>query len=323
MPKAVRFHSTGSPEVMRLEEVAVPDPGEGQVRLRHQAIGVNYIDTYHRSGLYPKPLPGSLGVEAAGVVEAAGPGVKSVRIGDRVAYVGGSGDAYSEVAVVPAAGLVHLPDDVSEEVAAAIMLKGLTVHMLFHRVAKPARGESVLFHAAAGGVGLLACQWARHEGIRMIGTVGSAEKAEVARRRGCAETILYRDVDLVARTRELTGGRGVPVVYDSVGRDTVAKSLDCLAPRGLLVSFGNASGPPPPLDLATLSKGSLFVTRPSLFHYIADPAEREEACAKLFSLLEEGALTVEIGHRYPLADVVRAHQDLESRLTTGSIILIP
>src|SRR5262245_17710753 len=315
MPKAVRFEKTGGPEVMRLQEVTVPDPGEGQIRVRHRAIGVNYIDTYHRSGLYPKPLPASLGVEAAGVVEAVGPGVASLRAGDRVAYVGGSGDAYSEVAVVPAAGVITLPDDVSDEVAAAILLKGLTVHMLFHRVARPARGDSVLFHAAAGGVGLLACQWARHLAIRMIGTVGSPAKADAAQRRGCTETILYREQDFVARTLELAGGRGVGIVYDSVGRDTVARSLECLAPRGLLVSFGNASGSPPPLEFSALSKGSLFATRPSLFHYIADPADRREACAMLFELVRTGALTVDIGHRYPLAEAVRAHEDLESRAT--------
>lgn len=323
MPKAVRFEKTGGPEVMRLDEVVVPDPGEGQIRVRHRAIGVNYIDTYHRSGLYPKPLPASLGVEAAGVVEAVGKGAGSIRVGDRVAYVGGGGDAYSEVTVVPAAGVVSLPDDISDEVAAAILLKGLTVHMLFHRVASPRRGDSVLFHAAAGGVGLLACQWARHLGIRMIGTAGSAEKAEAARRRGCAETILYREQDFVARTLELTAGRGVPIVYDSVGRDTVAKSLECLAPRGLLVSFGNASGPPPPLEFSALSRGSLFATRPSLFHYIADEADRREACATLFELVHAGSLAVEIGHRYALAEVVRAHRDLESRATTGSVILLP
>jgi NADPH2:quinone reductase len=208
-------------------------------------------------------------------------------------------------------------------VAAAILLKGLTVHMLFHRVAQPSRGDVVLFHAAAGGVGLLACQWARHLGIRMIGTVGSPAKAEIARRAGCAETILYREEDFVSRTRELTGGRGVPVVYDSVGRDTVARSFECLTPRGLLVCFGNASGPPPPVDLATLSKGSFMVTRPSLFHFIADPRERAEACGMLFDLVRTGAIAVEIGHRYPLAEVVRAHRDLEARLTTGSVLLIP
>jgi NADPH:quinone reductase len=323
MPKAVRIHVTGGPEVLRLEEVSLPAPAAGQIRIRHTAIGVNYIDTYHRSGLYPKPLPAGLGVEAAGVVAAVGPGVTTVREGDRVAYVGGAADAYSEETIVPAAGVIPLPGGIADETAAAIMLKGLTVHMLFHRVAKPARGETVLFHAAAGGVGMLASQWAREIGVRMIGTVGSREKAELARSRGCAETILYREEDLVARTRELTGGRGVPVVYDSVGRDTLVKSIECLTPRGLLVSFGNASGPPPPLELAALAKGSLFATRPTLFHYIADPAEREEACAMLFRMVESGAISVEIGHRYPLADAVKAHQDLEARRTTGSIVLIP
>jgi NADPH:quinone reductase len=323
MPKAIRIHATGGPEVLRFEEIPVPAPAAGQIRVRHTAIGVNYIDTYHRSGLYPKPLPAGLGVEAAGVVEAVGPDVTSIRVGDRIAYVGGAGDAYSEAAIVPAAGVIPLPAGISDETAAAMMLKGLTVHMLFHRVAKPGRGETVLFHAAAGGVGLLASQWAREIGVRLIGTVGSREKAELARSHGCAETILYREEDLVARTRELTGGRGVPIVYDSVGRDTLGRSLECLAPRGLLVSFGNASGAPGPLEVPALAKGSLFATRPSLFHYIADPAEREEACAMLFRMVESGAITVEIGQRYPLAEAARAHRDLEGRRTTGSIVLLP
>lgn len=323
MPKSIRMSATGGPDVLRFEEVDLPAPAAGQVCVRHTAIGVNYIDTYHRSGLYPKPLPAGLGMEAAGVVKAVGPGVTSLREGDRITYVGGAGDAYSEETIVPAAGVIPLPSGISDETAAAMMLKGLTVHMLFHRVAQPKRGETVLFHAAAGGVGLLASQWARAIGLRMIGTVGSKEKAELAHSRGCAETILYREEDLVARTRELTGGRGVPIVYDSVGRDTLARSLDCLAPRGLLVSFGNASGTPPPIELPALSKGSLFVTRPSLFHYIGDAAEREEACAALFRMVESGAITVEIGRRYALADAAKAHQDLEARKTTGSVILVP
>ena len=322
--RAIRIRSTGGPDALRLEQIELRPLGPNDVRVRHRAIGVNYIDTYHRSGLYPKPLPAGLGVEAVGRVEELGPGVEGLRPGDRVGYVGGSGEAYAEQAVVPAAALIRLPDAVSDEVAAAVLLKGLTVHMLFHQVAHPGRGDAVLFHAAAGGVGLLACQWARDLGLELIGTVGSRAKAELALRHGCAHAIRYREEDFVARTRELTGRRGVGIAYDSVGRDTTAGSLDCLAPRGLLVSFGNASGPPPPIELATLAaKGSLYVTRPSLFTYIADAAERDAACRRLFERLERGALRPEIGGRYPLAEAARAHADLEARVTTGSLLLIP
>ncbi|MFP6663483.1 MAG: quinone oxidoreductase [Deltaproteobacteria bacterium] len=324
MTRAIRFDGHGGPEVLRLVEVDLPQPGEGEALVRHTAIGVNYIDTYHRSGLYPKPLPAGLGVEAAGVVEALGPGVAGVAVGTRVAYVGGSGASYSDAAVVPAAGLVALPDSITDQTAAGMMLKGLTVEMLLERIGKLSRGDTILLHAASGGVGLIACAWARHLGVITIGTVGSAAKAELAAAAGCTHTVLYRDENFVERVREITAGAGVKVVYDSVGKDVFEDSLDCLEPRGLLATFGNASGQPPAVAPATLAaKGSLFVTRPTLFAYIADPEELRLAAARLFELVTGDILPIDVRHRYPLAEAAQAHRDLEGRRTSGSIILVP
>ncbi|BDG10859.1 quinone oxidoreductase family protein [Anaeromyxobacter paludicola] len=324
MSRAIRFHQTGGPEVLTLEEVEVGEPGPGQARVRHQAIGVNFVDTYHRTGLYTLPLPAGLGVEGAGVVEAVGPGVAHVRAGDRVAYQGGPPGSYSERRVLPADRLVKLPDAVSFEDAAALMLKGLTVEMLVRRVHAVKPGETVLWHAAAGGVGLIACQWLKAIGARVIGTVGSDEKAALARAHGCDEVVVYTREDFPARVKALTGGAGVPVVYDSVGKATFDGSLDCLAPRGMMVSFGNASGPVPPVSPLTLGvKGSLFLTRPSVMAYTADRGELEQAAAALFALVAAKKIAAEIGRRYPLAEAAQAHRDLEGRRTTGSVLLLP
>src|SRR5436190_2748875 len=286
MPKAIRLHQTGGPEVLRWEEVEVGEPGEGQARVRHTAIGVNFIDTYHRSGLYPLPLPTGLGSEGAGVVEAVGPGVTHVRPGDRVAYAGGPPGSYAEARVMPADRLLVLPEGVSDRQAAAMMLKGMTVQYLIRRTYKVQPGDAVLFHAAAGGVGLIACQWLKALGATVIGTVGSDEKAELARAHGCDHAVVYTREDFPKRVRELTGGRGVPVVYDSVGRDTFAGSLDCLRPLGLLVSFGNASGPVPPFEVGLLTqKGSLYVTRPTLSTYTASRADLEATASDLFDVV--------------------------------------
>lgn len=322
--KAIRFHQTGGPEVLRVEEIAVPDPGPGQARVRHTAIGVNFIDTYHRTGLYKLPLPSGLGVEAAGVVEAVGPGVSSPAPGERVAYVSRPPGAYSEAAVVSADRLVRIPDGVSDEVAAASMLKGMTVWMLVRRIHAVKPGEDVLFHAAAGGVGLIATQWLRALGARTIATVGSEAKGKLVRAHGASDVIVYTREDFVARTRELTAGKGVPVVYDSVGRSTFEGSLDCLSPTGLMVSYGNSSGPVPPFDLAQLAaKGSLFLTRPTLFSYTARREDLEEGARELFGLLRSGQIRVEVKHRWSLAQAADAHRALEGRHTTGSIVLVP
>ncbi|MEY2669462.1 MAG: Quinone oxidoreductase 1 [Pseudomonadota bacterium] len=322
--KAIRFHETGGPEVLRVEEIAVPEPGPGQARVRHTAIGVNFIDTYHRTGLYKLPLPSGLGVEAAGVVEAVGPGVTSHAPGDRVAYVSRPPGGYAEAAVVPADRLVRIPDGVSDEVAAASMLKGMTVWMLVRRIHAVKPGESVLFHAAAGGVGLIATQWLRALGARTLATVGSEEKGRLVRDLGASEVIVYTREDFVARTRELTGGQGVPVVYDSVGRSTFEGSLDCLSPLGLMVSYGNASGPVPPFDLAQLAaKGSLFLTRPTLFSYTARREDLEQGARELFEVIRSGQVRVEVKHRWSLARAADAHRALEGRHTTGSIVLVP
>ncbi|MFL5299521.1 MAG: quinone oxidoreductase family protein [Anaeromyxobacteraceae bacterium] len=324
MAKVVRFHERGGPEVLRLEDADVGDPGPGQARVRHRAIGVNFIDTYHRTGLYPLPLPSGLGQEAAGVVEAVGAGVAHVKAGDRVAYSNGPPGSYSEARLMPAERLVLIPEGVSDEQAAAVMLKGLTVQYLIRRTYAVKAGETVLWHAAAGGVGLIACQWLRSLGVRVIGTAGSDEKAALAKAHGAAEVIVYTREDFPARVRALTGGEGVPVVYDSVGKSTFAGSLDCLKPFGLMVSFGNASGAVPPLELGVLAqKGSLFVTRPTLMTYAAKRADLEASAAELFDVIRRGAVKVEIGGRYPLADAARAHRDLEARRTTGSLVLLP
>jgi len=323
--RAIRIHGTGGPEVLSVDEIDVPTPGRGEALVRHTAIGVNYIDTYHRSGLYPlSGLPSVLGVEAAGVVEALGKGVRGVKVGDRVGYVSGAPGSYAELRAVSAERLLHLPDGISDETAAAMLLKGMTVEYLIRRTYKVRSGESVLFHAAAGGVGLIACQWLRQIGANVIGTVGSEQKAELARAHGATHTIIYTREDFVERVSELTSGKRLPVVYDSVGRDTFERSLDCLAPRGLLVSFGNASGKPPPLELGLLAqKGSLFVTRPTLFNYTATRKELVASAKALFDVVNGGHVKIEIGRRLSLNDAAEAHRLLESRATTGSLVLIP
>jgi len=322
--KAIRIHETGGPEVLLLDEITLAEPGQGQARVRHTAIGVNFIDTYHRTGLYKLPLPSGLGVEAAGVVESVGPGVTHVRAGDRVAYVSRPPGGYAEAALVPADRLVHIPEGVTDEVAAAAMLKGMTVWMLVRRIHAVKPGENVLFHAAAGGVGLIAMQWLRALGARTIATVGSDEKAKLALASGAAEVVVYTREDFVKRVRELTKGEGVPVVYDSVGRSTFEGSLDCLSPLGLMVSYGNASGPVPPFDLGQLAaKGSLFLTRPTLFSYTARREDLEEGARELFAVIASGQVKIEVKHRWPLGHAADAHRALEGRHTTGSIVLVP
>ena len=324
MPNAIRFHKNGGPEVLQWESVEVGEPGAGEARVRHTAIGVNYIDTYHRSGLYKLALPSSLGTEGAGIVEAVGPGVTDVRPGDRVAYSGGPLGAYSEVRVMPVDRLVKLPDGVSDKVAATLMLKGLTVQYLFRQTFPLKGGETILLHAAAGGIGLIACQWARALGVTMIGTVGSDEKAALAKANGCAHTIVYTRENFVERVKQVTGGKGVPVVYDGVGKDTFPASLDCLSPRGMFVSFGNASGAIAAFDILLLSqKGSLYATRPTLATYTASRAAMLAMCEDMFSLVLAGKLTNEPRQTYALKDAAQAHRDLESRKTTGATILLP
>ena len=322
--RAIRIHRTGGPDVLQWEQVEVGDPGPGQVRLRHLAVGLNYIDTYHRSGLYPlPPLPVTLGLEAAGEVTAVGEGVSEPAVGDQVAYVGALG-AYTEERVVDAARLVPLPAGISPEVAAASLLKGMTAEYLLRRTHPVRAGETILFHAAAGGVGLIACQWARALGAHVIGTVSSDEKARLASEHGCEHPIVYTREDFVARVGELTGGSGVPVVYDSVGQDTFEGSLRCLRRRGLLASFGQSSGPVPPFDLQKLSRGgSLFLTRPTLFDYTASRAELLECAAAFFEVVRSGTVRVEVRQRYPLAEAKRAHEDLHARRTVGSSVLVP
>ena len=324
MPHAIRIHANGGPEVLRWEDVAVGDPGPGEARVRHTAVGVNYIDTYHRSGLYKLPLPSGLGAEAAGIVEAVGSGVEWVKPGDRVAYCGGPLGAYSEARVIPADRLVKLPEGISERVAATLMLKGLTVQYLFRQTYKLKAGDTILFHAAAGGVGLIACQWARALGVTMIGTVGSDEKAALATANGCTHTIVYTRENFVERVKALTGGKGVPVVYDGIGKDTFPASLDCLSPRGLWASFGSASGPIPAFDIVLLSqKGSLFATRPTLFNYAAKREDMTAMAAELFELVLAGKIVSEPRQTFALRDAADAHRALQSRGTTGATILVP
>jgi len=324
MANAIRFHKNGGPEVLQWESVDVGDPGAGEARVRHTAIGVNYIDTYHRSGLYKLVLPSGLGTEGAGIVEAVGTGVTDVRPGDRVAYSGGPLGAYSEVRVMPADRLVKLPDGISDKMAATLMLKGLTVQYLFRQTFPLKGGETILFHAAAGGIGLIACQWARALGVTMIGTVGSDEKAALAKANGCTHTIVYTRENFVERVKQLTGGKGVPVVYDGVGKDTFPASLDCLSPRGMFVSFGNASGPIAAFDILLLSqKGSLYATRPTLATFTASRAAMLAMCDDMFSLVRAGKLGNEPRQTYALKDAAQAHRDLESRKTTGAIVLLP
>ncbi|HYA65853.1 MAG TPA: quinone oxidoreductase [Burkholderiaceae bacterium] len=320
----VQVSRHGGPEVLELVERNVPEPGPGEVRLHNRAIGLNFIDIYYRTGLYPEALPHSLGFEGAGEVEAVGPGVKDLKEGDRVAYAMGPLGAYCTMRCIAASSLVALPRSISFEQAAAVMLKGLTVQYLFRQTYRLQGNETILFHAAAGGVGLIACQWARALGVRLIGTVGSPQKGRIAREHGAWQVIDYRAEDFVARVRELTGGVGVPVVYDGVGKDTWEKSLDCLQPRGLMVSFGNSSGPVVGVNLSILAqKGSLFVTRPTLATHIVPRSRMEESARELFDLIDRGAIGVEIAHSYRLSQVAQAHADLAERKTTGSCVLIP
>jgi len=324
MSKAITFETTGGPEVLRWVDVEVGDPGDGQVRLRHTAVGLNFIDTYHRTGLYPLELPSGIGLEAAAVVDAVGDGVEDVQVGDRVAYASPPPGAYARERLMPADRLVKLPRSVDDRTAAAAMLKGMTAQYLLRRVFHVQPGDTILFHAAAGGVGLIACQWAKRLGATVIGTVGSEEKAELARAHGCDHTIVYTREDFVPRVREITDGVGVPVVYDSVGADTWEGSLDCLSRFGTLVSFGNSSGPVPPFAPTTLStKGSLFLTRPTLFHYTAERDDLVDSANELFEVLAKGSVAVEVNQTYPLEDAAQAHRDLEARANTGSTVLLP
>jgi NADPH2:quinone reductase len=324
MTHAIRIHQTGGPEVLQWDEVQVGEPGPGEVRVRNTAIGLNYIDTYHRSGLYKLQLPSGLGSEAAGVVDRVGPDVDFLKEGDRVASATGPLGAYSEMRIVPAQHLVKLPDGISDRQAASMMLQGLTVQYLFRQTYKLEAGDTILFHAAAGGVGLIACQWAKALGVTMIGTASSDEKAALAKANGCAHTIIYTREDFVQRVKELTGGKGVPVVYDSVGKDTFPASLDCLQPRGLFVSFGNSSGAVQAFDIITLSqKGSLYCTRPTLATYATPRSNLAKMANELFEMVLLGKIKVEPKQSYALKDAAQAHRDLQSRKTVGSTILLP
>lgn len=325
MPKAIRIHEYGGPEVLRWEDVEVGDPGPGQLRIRHGAIGLNYIDVYHRTGLYPLPsLPWTLGMEGAGRVEAVGEGVTEFQVGDRVAYASPPVGAYAEVRLIPADRVVALPVAIDDQTAAAMMLQGMTAQYLLRRTYRVQPGDAVLLHAAAGGVGLIASQWARQLGALVIGTVGSDEKAAVARAHGCHHAIVYTRENFVERVREITNGQGVAVVYDSVGQETFMGSLDCLRPLGMMVSFGNASGPVPAFEPGLLAaKGSLFLTRPSLMHYTAQRRDLVASAADLFDVVATGAVKIEVRQTYPLAETAQAHRDLEARQTTGSTVLLP
>ncbi|HEY5801642.1 MAG TPA: quinone oxidoreductase [Burkholderiaceae bacterium] len=324
MSKAIRIEQFGGPEVLQLVDLEVAPPGPAEARVRHAAIGVNFIDVYYRTGLYAQPLPGAIGNEGAGVVEAVGEGVTDLKVGDRVAYATKQLGAYAEVRNMPADLLVRVPDAIDLESAAAMMLKGMTVEYLFRRTFPLQGGETILFHAAAGGVGLIACQWAKALGVTMIGTAGSDEKAQLAKEAGCTHVINYKRENFTQRVRELTNGKGVPVVYDSIGRDTFTGSLDCLAPRGMMVSFGNASGPVEPFGLQELAaRGALYVTRPTLFAYNTDRASFQASAGALFAMVDGGKIEIAINHRYALADAASAHRDLEARNTTGSSILLP
>jgi NADPH:quinone reductase len=323
MPVAIRFHEHGGPEVLRVEELDPGKPAPHEVQVRHRAIGVNYIDVYDRTGLYPTPLPSGLGREAAGVITALGRGVRGLKVGERVAYVFSTPGAYSELRNVPAERLVWVPAGISDEQAAALMLKGLTAQFLIRRTYKVARGDVILVHAAAGGVGLILCQWAKALGAKVIGVVGSEAKAEIAKKHGCRHVLISGRDELVAGVKALTKGVGVAAVYDAVGKDTFMDSLDCIRRLGIMVSYGNASGPPPaiaPLELA--KRGSLFLTRPSLFNYIATRAELESGARELFAAVKAKKVRVVIGQKYPLARAAEAQRDLEGRRTTGSTVLL-
>ncbi|MGH8766250.1 MAG: quinone oxidoreductase family protein [Burkholderiales bacterium] len=323
MAKAVRYHKQGGPEVLQVDDVQVGDPGPGQIRIKHVAIGVNFVDTYQRSGLYPMQLPAVAGNEGAGVVDAVGTGVADLKAGDRICYTGLPG-SYCEMRLVPADRVVKLPQGISEEQAASMLLKGLTVHYLIFSTYAVKKGETVLWHAAAGGVGLIACQWLKALGVTTIGTAGSAEKLALAKSHGADHLVNYSTEKFVDKVKEITGGKGVPVVYDSVGKSTWEGSLDCLRPRGLMVTFGNASGPVAPVNLGILSqKGSLYVTWPTLATYIAARADLVERSNALFDVVKSGKVKIETTGKYKLADAAQAHRDLESRKTTGSVILVP
>ena len=324
MSKAIRIEKTGGPEVMQWADVEVGEPGAGEIRIKHHAIGLNYIDVYFRTGLYPQPLPAGLGMEAAGVVEAVGEGVTNLKPGDRVAYASRPPGAYCEVRVMSAAFVVKLPDAITFEQGAAMMLQGMTAQYLLRRTYPVQAGQTILIHAAAGGVGLIACQWAKALGATVIGTVGSDEKAELARAHGCDHPIVYTRENFTERVREITGGAGVPVVYDSIGKDTFVHSLDALAPLGMMVSFGNSSGPIAPIDSGMLaSRGSLFFTRPSLFSYIAKREDLERSANELFDVVTSGKVKITVSQTFALKDVAQAHIALEARRTTGSTVLLP
>jgi NADPH:quinone reductase len=324
MVKAIRFDKAGGPEVMKWVDVEVGEPGNGEIRIRQHAVGLNYIDVYFRTGLYPLPLPGGLGMEAAGEVTAVGAGVTDFKPGDRIAYVARPPGAYAQERVLRADQAVKLPDALSYEQGASVMLQGLTAQYLLRRTYPVKAGDTILIQAAAGGVGLLVCQWAKALGATVIGTVGSDEKAEIAKAHGCDHPIVYTRDNFTKRVREITNGAGVPVVYDSIGKDTMTGSMDCLAPLGMFVSFGNASGPLPPLDSSELAgRGSLFFTRPTLFTYIGKRSDYEAMSAEMFAMLVSGKVKTSVNQRYSLPDVAKAHADLEGRRTTGSTILLP
>ena len=324
LTNAIRVHKQGGPEEMKWEEVALPEIQKDDVLIKHTAIGLNYIDTYHRSGLYPMPVPLTLGIEGAGIIIEAGENVKDLTVGDRVAYASPPTGSYAEAKVMPADRLVKIPDNISDEIAAAIMLKGMTVEYLVRRTYNVKAGQTVLFHAAAGGVGLIACQWLKAIGAKVIGTVGSEEKAALAKANGCEHTILYREENFVDKVKEITNEEGVPVVYDGIGKDTALKSLDCLSPLGMLVVFGNSSGNAPPIETGLLAaKGSLFLTRPTLMTYNAKREDLVESAQQLFNMVGSGKVNISINARYDLKDAAQAHKDLESRKTTGSTLLMP
>ncbi len=321
MTKAIQIHETGGPEVLRWEDIEVGSPGPGQIRVRHNAVGLNYIDTYHRSGMYPLELPCSIGMEGAGVVEELGDGVADLAIGDRISYAAPPVGAYAEERVMPGDRVVKIPEGVDDQTAAAMMLQGMTAQYLIHRTYKVKKGDTVVFHAAAGGVGLIACQWLKHLGATVIGTVGNDEKAALAKAHGCDHPVIYTRENLVDRVKEITDGKGVPVVYDSVGKDTFMDSLDCLSPLGTLALFGAASGPVPPFDLNLLAaKGSLYITRPTLMTYTASRADLVDTANALFEVVGSGAVKIEVNQTYPLSQAEQAHRDLEGRKTTGSTV---
>lgn len=323
MPHVIRIHQNGGPEQLRWEEVTVGDPGPGEVRVRNTAVGLNYIDTYHRSGLYPMPMPLVLGSEGAGVVEAVGPKVKEFKVGDHVAYAQPIG-AYAEVLLRPVVRLVKIPAGIKDETAAAMMLKGMTAWYLCRRTYRVKKGDTIVVHAAAGGVGQILCQWAKHLGATVIGTVGSDEKVVLAKKAGCKHVVVMSREKLSERVKAITKGRGVPVVYDGVGKDTFLESLDCLAPLGLMASFGNASGAVAPVNIGILAqKGSLFLTRPTLVNYTSAREDLLTAARELFAVVKKGAVKITINQRYPLREAAQAHRDLESRKTTGSTVLLP